>query len=605
MKNRIAWQFGGRKWGSRSAGARSRPVSKSRRERHGSTEPVRFLGREIRGLRRARGYTLAELAKATHLSVGYLSLLERDLATPSINALQAISRAFGVTISWFFEAGAAPEAERDIVVRRARRRRLDFTAGIVDELLSPSIDSSLELLSCRFAPGASSGENPYTHAGEEAGVVIRGAPRDLGRRQPVSARGRGQLRLREHPTAPLPQSRSRRDGSSVGDNPTDLLRRSRCNAVTPIFGRERPSRRPTRRRPTAISRPTCWSSGRDISGCSAALHLAERGVDVIAVDRHGPGSGASGRNGGQVIPGLKYDPDEIEALFGRENGERLWRFAGATADVVFDLIERHGLNAQSRRTVWVQPVDTHAAASRAQRRTEQWAKRGAAVEFWGRDQVAAVSGAARYLGAFVDRRAGSVQPLSYARELARAGLRAKARIYGDTEISSLTRSEKGWLASARRRTTIRADTVLVCTNAYSDDHLIKGLGRSIVAANSLQIATEPLPARASAPHPGRRRNRIRHQTYHSLLARERRRATYHGRARPISRARTRERLGAFAARRGRAIPLSGPGVLHTSMGRSRCHPPQLPAALAQPVTRSSSGNRMSGSRHWLANVDGP
>ena len=181
-------------------------------------------------------------------------------------------------------------------------------------------------------------------------------------------------------------------------------------------------------------------------------------------------------------------------MFGRENGERLWRFAGATADVVFDLIERHGLNAQSRRTVWVQPVDTHAAASRAQRRTEQWAKRGAAVDFWGRDQVAAVSGAARYLGAFVDRRAGSVQPLSYARELARAGLRAKARIYGDTEISSLTRSEKGWLASARRRTTIRADTVLVCTNAYSDDHLIKGLGRSIVAANSLQIATEPLPA---------------------------------------------------------------------------------------------------------------
>jgi glycine/D-amino acid oxidase-like deaminating enzyme len=185
-------------------------------------------------------------------------------------------------------------------------------------------------------------------------------------------------------------------------------------------------------------------------GLSAALHLAERGVDVIAVDRHGPGSGASGRNGGQVIPGLKYDPDDIETLFGRENGERLWRFAGATADVVFDLIERHGLGAQSRRTAWVQPVDTHAAASKAQRRAEQWAKRGAAVDFWGRDQVAAVSGAARYLGAFVDRRAGSVQPLSYARELARAGLRAKARMYGDTEISSLTRSAKGWLARRTR-----------------------------------------------------------------------------------------------------------------------------------------------------------
>jgi glycine/D-amino acid oxidase-like deaminating enzyme len=55
-------------------------------------------------------------------------------------------------------------------------------------------------------------------------------------------------------------------------------------------------------------------------GLSAALHLAERGVDVIAVDRHSPGFGASGRNGGQVIPGLKHDPDELEALLGRENG---------------------------------------------------------------------------------------------------------------------------------------------------------------------------------------------------------------------------------------------------------------------------------------------
>jgi glycine/D-amino acid oxidase-like deaminating enzyme len=141
----------------------------------------------------------------------------------------------------------------------------------------------------------------------------------------------------------------------------------------------------------------------------------------------------------------------------------------------------------------VQPVDTQAAASRAQRRAEQWAKRGAAVDFWGRDQVAAVSGASRYLGAFVDRRAGSLQPLSFARELARVGLRAKARIHGDTEIISLARSAKGWLARTRGAT-ITADTVLVCTNAYSDDQLIRGLGRSIVAANSLQIATEPLLA---------------------------------------------------------------------------------------------------------------
>ncbi len=139
-----------------------------------AVEHVRKLGHEIRGLRKARGYTLAILAGKTSLSVGYLSLLERDLSTPSINALHAISRALGVTISWFFDAGEIPPGERDFVVRRTRRRRLEFSAGIVDELLSPSLTGQLELLASRFPPGASSGAEPYTHNGEEAGVVIRG-----------------------------------------------------------------------------------------------------------------------------------------------------------------------------------------------------------------------------------------------------------------------------------------------------------------------------------------------------------------------------------------------------------------------------------------------
>lgn len=134
----------------------------------------RLIGQDIRGLRKARSMTLAEVAAAAGLSIGYLSLLERDLATPSIKALYAVSRALGVTVSWFFEAGEIPDEERGLVVRRDRRRRLDYSAGIVDELLSPTLTGSLELLASRFPPGTSSGNEPYTHAGEEAGIVLRG-----------------------------------------------------------------------------------------------------------------------------------------------------------------------------------------------------------------------------------------------------------------------------------------------------------------------------------------------------------------------------------------------------------------------------------------------
>ena len=136
--------------------------------------PERLIGREIRSLRKARAYTLAVLAQKSSLSIGYLSLLERDLSTPSIDALLSISRALDVTISWFFDAGEVPVKERDLVVRKLRRRRLDFSDGIVDELLSPSLDGQLELLASHFLPGASSGDVPYKHEGEEAGVVIRG-----------------------------------------------------------------------------------------------------------------------------------------------------------------------------------------------------------------------------------------------------------------------------------------------------------------------------------------------------------------------------------------------------------------------------------------------
>ncbi|KPL52018.1 helix-turn-helix domain-containing protein [Prosthecomicrobium hirschii] len=135
----------------------------------------RRIGGEIRTLRKARGYTLAVLAEKCGVSVGYLSLIERDMSTPSINTLHAISRALGVTISWFFDAGEVPAEERDLVVRRNRRRRLDYSAGIVDELLSPSLAGQLELLASRFPPGSSSGDAPYSHTGEEAGVVLRGS----------------------------------------------------------------------------------------------------------------------------------------------------------------------------------------------------------------------------------------------------------------------------------------------------------------------------------------------------------------------------------------------------------------------------------------------
>jgi transcriptional regulator with XRE-family HTH domain len=138
-----------------------------------STEP--HVGRHIRDLRKQRGLTLAKLAEAAGVSVAFISLVERDRAQPSVKTLHAISRALDVTISWFFTAtpGESGTAETPIV-RVADRKRLRFDSGIIDELLSPSLDGQLELLRSTFAPGATSGGQAYSHSGEEAGVILKG-----------------------------------------------------------------------------------------------------------------------------------------------------------------------------------------------------------------------------------------------------------------------------------------------------------------------------------------------------------------------------------------------------------------------------------------------
>ncbi|MGK0593277.1 FAD-dependent oxidoreductase, partial [Bordetella bronchiseptica] len=101
--------------------------------------------------------------------------------------------------------------------------------------------------------------------------------------------------------------------------------------------------------------------GAGITGLSAALHLAERGLRACVLEARDPGWGASGRNGGQVIPGIKHDPDEILARHGRERGEPLLHMVGTAADTVFDLIDRYGLDCHPVRRGWIQPAHSRQA----------------------------------------------------------------------------------------------------------------------------------------------------------------------------------------------------------------------------------------------------
>ncbi len=234
--------------------------------------------------------------------------------------------------------------------------------------------------------------------------------------------------------------------------------------------------------------------GAGYSGLAAALHLAEAGASVVVLEAGEPGWGASGRNGGQVIPGLKYDPDEIVAMFGAEAGEHLVRVAGGAADLVFSLIARHEIECDARQCGWIQPAFAPADVGVVERRAEQWLRRGAPVEILDRDAVRRLVGSPLYHGGLIDRRAGSVQPLSYARGLARAAQKAGATVCGGSRVIALARDGARWKLTTAHGPTVSAERVLLATNGYTDA-LWPRLRRTVIAANSFQVATARLSDR--------------------------------------------------------------------------------------------------------------
>lgn len=232
--------------------------------------------------------------------------------------------------------------------------------------------------------------------------------------------------------------------------------------------------------------------GAGYTGLVTALHLARRGVRVCVLDAGEPGWGASGRNGGQVIPGLKHDPDDLRRMFGGAQAERLIDVAGGAADEVFELIRRYDIDCEATRKGWIQPAASPAALRAIEKRAEQWRQRGVPVEMLDKSSVAQRIGSNDYLGAWVDPRAGSVQPLSYVRGLARAALSEGAAIHGHNRVTDLRRHGNGWQLTASTGHSVTAERVVLATNGYTDD-LWPKLRQTVIAANSFIVATRPLP----------------------------------------------------------------------------------------------------------------
>ncbi len=131
-----------------------------------------MIGGKVRALRQQRGMTIEQLARAAGLTMSFISQVERGLVNLSLDSLRQISRALDVPMFQMFLDGQVTD---DYIVRRDRRAQINFPERKVRyELLSPSLNSNLQVMEVGLGSGESTSEAPMAHRGEEVTVVLTG-----------------------------------------------------------------------------------------------------------------------------------------------------------------------------------------------------------------------------------------------------------------------------------------------------------------------------------------------------------------------------------------------------------------------------------------------
>lgn len=129
------------------------------------------LGARIRTRRLQLGMTLRDLAETSGFTKSFVSQIERGRNSPSISTLRSIAAALEVPMFYFFQA----EPSTDPVVRLAERRVVTFReTGVQYEFLTPDLQRGIEMLELRLRPGQHTGNQPFSHDGEECAVLIEG-----------------------------------------------------------------------------------------------------------------------------------------------------------------------------------------------------------------------------------------------------------------------------------------------------------------------------------------------------------------------------------------------------------------------------------------------
>ncbi|AHE54008.1 NAD(P)/FAD-dependent oxidoreductase [Sphingomonas sanxanigenens] len=231
--------------------------------------------------------------------------------------------------------------------------------------------------------------------------------------------------------------------------------------------------------------------GGGIAGTTTALHLAEAGIDTVLLEAGQVGDGASGQSGGVIAPDfIRHTPETLGRVLGRQAATRLTQMIGGSARDVFGLIERHAIDCDAHQDGFYTPAHSEGLAENQRRYANQWHSRGYDVGFIEAEAARATFGADRYCGALYFGDGGRLNPLAYARGLARAAARQGARLFAGSPVVALTHAAGQWRAQTPGGTVIARRLVLAANGGNAALH--PALRRTALPLQVIQFASTPL-----------------------------------------------------------------------------------------------------------------